>query len=285
MTETKRVVVAGLARNCAHALPPILRAVEQLGKACADWGYVFFENNSVDRTLHQLQRFDRVHRRGIVRSLGDLDGEIPSRTERLALLRNLCLDSIYSDPLLGTFEFLVVMDMDSVNEVIDRHRLLQLMECRMPRWAGLFANQRNHYYDIWALRHPIWCPDDCWKQVRLRPSSVPFDDAVTEHVERRKITLDPHSGFVPVESAFGGLGLYRLQQLRDCRYIGVDAEGHEICEHVAFHRDLVNRGGRLYIDTALLNGAGDQSHDRGMGLLTRWKRSLARSRARRRNQA
>lgn len=252
-----------------------------MGTRCGDWGYVFLENNSVDSTLRQLQRFDLTHRRGVVQSFGDLDCEIPLRTQRLAWLRNLCIETIFTNPRLSSFEFLVLLDMDRVNEDIDFHRLLELMACRTPNWTGLFANQRNRYYDIWALRHPTWCPDDCWQRVRLRPSSMSFDEAVAAFVDRRKITLDPHCGFVPVQSAFGGLGLYRLKMLRDCRYVGVDDEGHEICEHVAFHADLLNKGGRLFIDAALLNGSGDASHDRGMGLLTRWKRSLAKRRAHR----
>ena len=276
-----RVVFAGLARNCAHALPSILNALEQLGSMVDDWGYVFLENNSVDRTFGLLQRFDRTHRRGFVRSLGDLEQDVPLRTQRLAMLRNRCITEIFADPHLATFDFLIVLDMDGVNEVIDRHRLVHLMDCRVPRWTGVFANQQNHYYDIWALRHRTWCPQDCWKQVRLRPSSMSRQEAITEFVDRRKIRLDPHSGFVPVESAFGGLGLYRLQALRDCRYVGVDDEGQEICEHVSFHAAMGQKGGRLYIDTGLLNGRGNRPHDRGMGLLTRWKRSLARSRARR----
>ncbi|MEM9106832.1 MAG: hypothetical protein AAGC96_14355, partial [Pseudomonadota bacterium] len=105
MNETKRLVFAGLARNCAHALPSLLKAVEHLGSLCDDWGYVFLENNSVDRTARRLQRFDKAHGRGIVRCLGDLDREIPLRTQRLALLRNLCLETIFNDRRLASFEF------------------------------------------------------------------------------------------------------------------------------------------------------------------------------------
>ena len=285
MTASKRVVFAGLARDCAHALPPILQAVEELGSRCEDWGYVFLENNSVDRTVRRLKRFDQTQGRGIVRFLGDVDAEIPLRTQRLAWLRNLYLEAIFDDPRFSTFDFLILLDMDGVNEEMDAQRLLHLMDIRTPRWSALFANQRNRYYDIWALRHRSWCPEDCWKQVRLRPPSMSFDDAEMEFVTKRQITLDPHCGFVPVESAFGGLGLYRLQQLRDCRYVGIDDEGYAICEHVAFHADLLNKGGRLYIDAALLNGTGDQPHDRGMDFLTRWKRSLAKKRKRRKRRS
>lgn len=284
MNQNKRVVFTGLARDCAHALQPILQAVEQLGSRCEDWGYVFLENNSVDRTSRCLHQFDQVHRRGTVRSLGNLDTEIPLRTQRLARLRNLCLETIFADRRLSAFDFLVVMDLDGVNEQIDAGRLLHLMDRRIPRWTAFFANQRNRYYDIWALRHRTWCPEDCWKQVRLRPASMSFDDAESLYVSKRQIRLDPRSGFVPVESAFGGLGLYRLQLLRECRYVGIDGDGHQICEHVAFHADCLKQGGRLYIDTALLNGSGDRSHDSGMDLLTRWKRSFEKKRERRKRQ-
>jgi hypothetical protein len=276
----KRVVFAGLARDCAHALVPILAAIEELGAAVDDWGYVFLENNSVDATPRLLQAFDRRHGRGIVQSMGDLDSAMPLRTERLARLRNRCLEEIFADARLSSFDFLIVLDMDRVNEIIDRPRLLHLMGCQVPQWTGIFANQQKRYYDIWALRHPTWSPDDCWKRVRLRPLSMSQEDAVAEFVQKRMIRLAPDSGFVQVASAFGGLGLYRLQALRSCRYRGVDEDGHEICEHVALHAALADRGARLYIDSALLNGSGDQGHNKGMSLFTRWKRSF-KNRARR----
>ncbi|MCP5001659.1 MAG: hypothetical protein GY933_23705 [Hyphomicrobiales bacterium] len=285
MKPNKRVVFAGLARDCAHALPAILRAIEELGATVDDWGYVFLENNSVDRTAKQLLAFDRKHHRGTVRTFGDLQSEIPKRTERLAMLRNRCIEEVFSDERLAGFEYLIVLDLDGVNEKIDKKRLLELMDLDEPQWTAIFANQSALYYDTWALRHPTWSPDDCWKQVRLRPKTMSHEESVDEFVTKRLVKLDVGRGFVRVQSAFGGIGLYRLQALHGCTYVGVDDEGHEICEHVSFNEALDANGEQLFIDPALINGSGDRRHYKGMGLITQWKRSINKRIARHKQRA
>lgn len=274
VTPQFKVAFVGLARDCAHALPPILGAIEDFASDLADWGYVFFENNSVDRTVRLLEKFNAKHGRGLVRSYGDLQSQIRSRTERLALLRNRCIDEILGSERLRDFDFVVVIDLDAVNETIDKNRLLELMRMDDPDWAAVFANQSERYYDIWALRHPTWSPDDCWKRVRERPAGMTKEEAVAEFVQKRREKIDPDRGFIEVESAFGGLGLYRLSALDGCRYVGLAADGTETCEHVAFHNDMRENGGRLYVDAKLLNGRGSHRHNSGMSLKTRLLRKI-----------
>ena len=268
MTVKHKVVFAGLARDCAHALPRILGIIEDFGNGLDDWGYVFLENNSVDKSFRKLQAFDRRHGRGIVRSYGDLQAEIPKRTARLAMLRNQCIEEIQSNDRLRDFDYLIVLDLDAVNERFDKSRILELFDTREPDWTAIFANQSERYYDIWALRHPTWSPDDCWKRVRERPEDMSHEDAVKEFVVNRRKSLDPSRGFVEVDSAFGGFGLYRIQDIRDCRYSGIADDGSEVCEHVAFHACLRKNGGRLFIDATLINGRGNHRHNAGMGLKT-----------------
>ncbi|MEX3008938.1 hypothetical protein [Hoeflea sp. TYP-13] len=279
MTSQKRVVFAGLARDCAHALPSILNSIEDLSADLDDWGYVFFENNSVDNTAKQLERFHQKHDRGTVQSFDNLDAKINSRTERLALLRNKCVETALSSQRLGQFDYLIKLDLDAVNERLDKVRILELMELEEPAWTAVFANQSERYYDIWALRHPTWSPDDCWKRVRERPEDMSKEEAIDEFVVKRREKLDPERGFIEVQSAFGGFGIYRLQALRDCRYVGVDEDGHEVCEHVAFHESLRNNGGQLFIDASLINGRGNHRHNAGMSFATKLKRKIRKLRA------
>ncbi|MDF2373727.1 MAG: hypothetical protein P1V21_23355 [Rhizobiaceae bacterium] len=275
MTVPKRVVFAGLARDCGHALPAILRSMAEFGENLQDWGYIFLENDSVDDTAALLSTFDAQHQRGIVRSISNSpETKIDLRTERLAALRNRCLDEIFSDARLGQFDHLIIMDLDAVNEYFDASRLLELLDTEDPDWTAIFANQSERYYDIWALRHPDWSPDDCWKRVRERPESMSKEEAIAKFVASRRVKLDLQEGFIEVQSAFGGLGLYKLQALRDCQYVGVDEDGSEICEHVAFHRCLTEKGGKLYVDPLLINGRGDHRHNAGMSLVTKAKRKL-----------
>lgn len=54
-------------------------------------------------------------------------------------------------------------------------------------------------------------------------------------------------GWLSVDSAFGGLGLYTVEAASKGRYIGmVNNEG--ICEHVPYHQGLIRSGARLYVN-------------------------------------
>ncbi|MDA4843775.1 hypothetical protein [Hoeflea poritis] len=274
MASKHKVVFAGLARDCAHALPGILQTIEDFGEELSDWGYVFLENNSVDNSFQVLSAFDRRLQRGIVRSFGDLQAEFQLRTERLAMLRNRCIEEIFADSRLREFDYLIVMDLDAVNEQFDKSRILELLDTRNPEWTAMFANQSERYYDIWALRHPTLSPDDCWRRVRERPENMSKEEALQEFVVKRRKKLDPSRGFIPVDSAFGGFGLYRLQPLNGCRYVGVAADGEETCEHVAFHECLTKNGGQLFIDASLINGRGNHRHNAGMSFKTKLLRKI-----------
>lgn len=274
MKAGNNVVFAGLARDCALTLPAIFEAIEGFQDELDDWGYVFFENDSVDSTKELLCDFERKHNRGLIRSFPNLASEITSRTARIAMLRNACLDAIFASSRLSEFNFLVLMDLDAVNEQIDRSRIMKILATEEPHWDAVFANQSGPYYDIWALRHATWSPDDCWKRVRERPSGMSKEEAIQKYVNERRVVLPADSGFVEVDSAFGGLAVYRLSALRGCRYVGLDESGHDICEHVAFHECIRKKGGRLYIDTALVNGRGNHDHRAAMTRVSAIRRKL-----------
>jgi hypothetical protein len=56
-----------------------------------------------------------------------------------------------------------------------------------------------------------------------------------------------------VDSAFGGLAIYKRQALTNIRYIGVDNNKEEVCEHVALNRQIKEKGGRIFINPAMMN--------------------------------
>jgi hypothetical protein len=55
------------------------------------------------------------------------------------------------------------------------------------------------------------------------------------------------TGWLPVASAFGGLGIYKTEAFANSNYFGVK-DGYEICEHVPFHERAGELGARLYIN-------------------------------------
>ena len=68
------------------------------------------------------------------------------------------------------------------------------------------------------------------------------------------VLLDPASEPFAVDSAFGGLGIYRLQDIRGCRY------GLWGCEHWDFHSCLRARGKTVLVHPAMAIEWADRGH-------------------------
>src|SRR5207249_3059391 len=109
--------------------------------------------------------------------------------------------------------------------------------------AAVFANPTPVYYDVWALRHPVWCPNDCWQEARLHSGAMGANLAVQVFVASRQVHIDPAAPPFRVNSAFGGLGIYRLSDALTGRYQGIEVDGNLVCEHVPFHRSIAERTG------------------------------------------
>src|SRR5215475_6590300 len=255
--DVKRsAVVVGCARNCEPFLFDVLQNIDRLTKLYFNVASILVENDSADDTSKLLQAWLSHRPHSHLISLTGLAAQEKRRTARLAIARNAYV-TMLNTACLSHFDHLVVLDFDSANTTpISEKSFAEAMRFldSCDRNAGVFANQLP-YYDIWALRHDSWCPGDCWSEVENRPAYLPQHRAVERYFQQRQIEIDPNARPVPVRSAFGGLGIYKMKFARSARYVGVLPDGSEVCEHVAFNRDVALAGGILYIFPKLLNHA------------------------------
>jgi len=242
-------VFIGTARDCAGWLPAVLNNLAQLARLYERTAFVFCVSDATDATaalLHEWLGKDRV---GKIIELGDLSRRVTLRTERIAHARNACLQEVRASAWAG-YGHLVVTDMDEVLgaplDIEAYTRAAAWLDAASDR-AGVFASAAPRYYDVWALRHPDWSPYDCWHRIWERPAQESFEAAKFREVFARQIALPRHMSPIEVRSAFGGLGLYRMSSALHSRYIGLDALGREVSEHVAFNETIGRAGGRLYI--------------------------------------
>ena len=118
-------------------------------------------------------------------------------------------------------------------------------------WAALTANSPGEYHDRWALRSAALGLDyDCQfaKQTRTLGGCADWS-----------LRLDPRAPVFAVDSAFNGLGVYDLRQMRragadECRYRG--SRNSMNCEHVPFHLCLRRKGLAVGIDPGMVVGCG-----------------------------
>jgi hypothetical protein len=146
------------------------------------------------------------------------------------------LDVIFMISLIiQGFEYMIMVDLDDVIATFKPSQIKYLFE--HTEWDALFANCLGKYYDIWALRieRDKWtqlCPFqvidyDCWEAVqKYRTRQV---------VSQHQISIPVSTPLIPVNSAFGGFGIYKVDKING-RYNGFD--GRIRCEHVEFHKGM-----------------------------------------------
>lgn len=256
----RRALIAGLARNCAAGLRATLPRLSRLAASFEETRFVIVTNDSVDETEPVLKAWAAGRTDTEIIVIWGLRYRAWSRTHRLAICREAYLSVLERDRAAGKpHDFLVVADLDGPNaHLIDEPDFGDAIAAAPTGWAAVFANARNIYYDIWALRHPTWCPGDCWEPVwgsrwRLFGRKAAVERAKQLHIHARQISIDSNAPPIPVLSAFGGFGLYRTEYLANAHYRGLTPSGSLVCEHVAFHETIRKNGGSLYILPALLN--------------------------------
>jgi Cryptococcal mannosyltransferase 1 len=256
--NTKRsAVIVGCARDCEAFLPAVLQNVTTIANLYSHAAFVFVENDSTDNTREMLRKWLRKHACSFLVCLNELAAQEPRRTARLAIARNTYMEWLHSQHL-EQFDHLVVLDFDSVNtSAISQESLTAAIRFldNSSQNAAVFANQLPYYYDVWALRHDVWCPGDCLAEINNRPAYLPRHRAVERYLTRRQLSISPNTPPIAVRSAFGGLGIYKLDFVRAARYVGLLSDGSGVCEHVAFNEAAVRAGGVLYIFPELLNQA------------------------------
>ena len=153
-----------------------------------------------------------------------------------------------NNPIYANLKYLLVADLDGVNDCITD---VAIASCFIRHdWVACTANQWGPYYDVFALRHEVWSPNNCWDVQRfLGNRGMNEAEATACAVYSRMISISESEDWIEVDSAFGGLGI------RGLRYQGLNPRGEEVSEHVSFNQQIRDRGGRVFINPRLINGA------------------------------
>ncbi len=248
------ILIAGPARNIAAYINQELEGLYQAMHNFKCIHGLVVESDSDDDTTQQLAALKlRLPNFNYI-SFGRLIKQIPMRTARLAYARNRIVTEVKDNPRYAKVDFIAMADLDGINRHISAQSIAQCWEVA-EEWDVITANQANTYYDVWTLRHPDWSPGDCLVQMHKLEPIVGKLAAQNLAVQAKQVHLSTNQGMIEVDSAFGGLGIYRRAAFLAGRYSGVNAEEQEESDHIAFHADLRKQGYRIYINPALINSA------------------------------
>lgn len=245
-------LVVGLVKNCATCLKTDVSRLKAALTKPKHLYWLLIELDSTDNTVTVLGEIAQQIDNFKFISLGTLRNRFSLRTERIAHCRNTYLNELNSNQLYRDIEYVVVSDFDGIITRITEDAISSCWD--REGWDVCTANQRGPYYDIWALRHEDWCANDCWAQCRfLSKYSSNEDRLMFACVYSKMITVPFDSEWIEVDLAFGGLAIYRRRVIELGRYVGMNDKGEEICEHVLFHKQLKQKGCRIFINPRMIN--------------------------------
>lgn len=235
-------VIVAIARNAMPALVNTLALAGEVAKSFRSAAMYVFENDSADQTAEVLRNVAQTHSwfYSEHETLGGIDsrGFEPERTHRLAYCRNKCLEWVRANAA-GT-AWTIVLDLDpprgfSVDGVFNSiNQLGRLSLSGFPLKPGGMASyslyrapQGVAHYDAWAARPPSW-----WRDRRNEIGFTWFSSFLPP------VGAPP----CPMNSAFGGLAVYRTEAFLTGGYSGED------CEHVPHHKRMREAGYQMFLN-------------------------------------
>ena len=230
----KSVVILGCARDVSNYLNILFKSIEEIQILFDKSKIIIYENDSNDNTLELLNNWGKAQ----VISEKNVPGE---RTHRLSHGRNILL----TEALKENSEYIIILDLDDrchnikLEGIVDSLKKLNDNE----KYAMMGANQKDYYYDLWALRtFDDWMPGDFLSRVNCGPEQCD---------SYRNIPED--TGLVEVKSCFGGLAIYKTKFIKNCKYYGGEGSDNEVCEHVDFNECIYANNGKLFINPKMIN--------------------------------
>lgn len=270
-------IICGVVRNGGLELSRTLTRIREFSLMVDDVFLVIATNDNTDSTLDILHEFKNNTHRKIKVKIINIDGmvrSIPNRIERISAARNFCIQYISRNLCADDYPFTYIMDLDGPNVDCDLEWFLINYSSLPKDWVGMFPTQRDGYYDLLALRRTGWIEGDVSDSIQRRVARnflVPLSrrrkiqQATRLEVYEKQFRIPEEKLFIPVWSAFGGMGLYKSNVVFDNYYHHSDKRGRRVCEHVVFNSNIVLNGGHLYIASDWINIAPSEHLGNGSG--------------------
>jgi glycosyltransferase involved in cell wall biosynthesis len=249
-----KLCVGIISKNCCKTLPQVLKNVETYASYFDTYECIIVDGFSNDGTLIIAKSWvnsDPDHRFAVTQLTNR------GRMENITEARNMVLDKYRSQ--FSPNVYLLLLDADTPNAVPLTEEMKEGFCSNFTDesvdWDGVFCNQKQKYYDLYALRDSRLEED---YQIKFRNCNW-VDGSMQRALSPFEIPLNKSIGFWPVESAFGGAGLYKTTKLKYCYYdfkrIWKNPDDNnndyiiQCCEHVVFHNQIRKEGGKLFINT------------------------------------
>ena len=241
--NNSKIAFVGCARNCLSKIDESIDTLLALSKSFLDFKIIIFENDSIDGTAERLEELANANIIELIQNK-NLDAIFPLRTQRLSFARNQLL----SKSLALEYDYYCVADLDGVIgnnfNTESFYSNFKYFEC----WDAVFPINKGPYYDLWAFRHSSLWPWDYEREMNTTTPIFGDKNLLDFYVDRvQKLNFASLKGWLNVDSAFGGMGLYKLEKFKYYSYFGL-SENNQICEHAVFNEKAKRFNPQIYIN-------------------------------------
>ncbi len=263
--ENQTIVFGILARDCKGGLQSNMERVEEIGRAFRDYHVVVYENDSKDGTAEVLREWANRNEHVIAICETTNEVTIPAKTqasphplksvhriERMARFRNRVLDEVRSRFVPDLFCFI---DIDV--ETFSPQAVVGAI-CQAPAdWGALFASgyflfrksDGTDEYPLFQYDSYAFVPEGVDPMTTGKWVVSHYYHHFTSWYFNRLLR---DSDYLPCQSAFNGIGIYRWEVIRDLRYEVMQTPELQkvdacFCEHVPFNGAIARKGYRLYV--------------------------------------
>jgi len=250
--EPVKIAVVGTVRNVSRQLEKEIKVLKQALEPIGDVAFFVVESDSLDATKRTLDLLVEKYKNFTYKSLGDLEPSIPDRIERLIFCRNVYVQEIRKSKHLSQSDFVIVVDLDGINKKL-KAESVKLSLSRKENWDVICANQTRKYYDLLALRHKFWCPQNVFDEYYWLRGVLTWKKAKKYTIYNKMIRIPREYGLISVDSAFGGFAIYKTRHFMFHDYTRLPRDSHSDIDHVIFNRRIIESGGNIFIDSQLIN--------------------------------
>ncbi len=258
------LVVGVLARDCVKSLRSNMKKVEELGVMFKDYHVVILENDSKDGTAEEVLAWSKRNpkvvyineRIEISRSLVPIKCPHPEkgiiRIEKMVALRNRVMEEVEKRFTPDVFCFIDI-DIQDFSPL----SIVQAIEKAPVDWGGIFANGIVYWDDTDDKMYPSPFQYDSFAFVAQGDDYLKRGDYVVTPEFHPQVAYQmtlalKTNEYLPCESAFNGIGLYRYEAIAGARYSisqneALKAINCSLCEHIGFNRKVREKGYGIYI--------------------------------------
>ena len=211
----EKVLICGVIKNGEKGFGNVKKCAEELGNLFADYRVIVYENNSTDATKNLYHGWTQNNQKVIFISedltqdfLDNYTVKIGDyRTQFIARARNIVLEKALSCEF-DDYAYHIMVDLDGIGPW-PVSEIINTIENPEHEWDAICANGS---YDLYAIRSDKYCLNlDLIGQVWLENQA---------YIGNKLQELLQNGLWYPVESAFGGLAIYKRSSIKGCLYQG-----------------------------------------------------------------